>query len=154
MRGLLYLQLANNTGLARTLRPTEDSNTRSTPYEIARDHGHAHLYDLLCPVVRRPIDPRTLQELQNKLHTLIEEFFPSELLKNFLLPELEVLTEFEHSNLWFPLFPEATDIRGRTGVRIILERDALVAVLRHTVKRTYRVSKHMVREISEADISY
>ncbi|ORY04776.1 hypothetical protein BCR34DRAFT_572486 [Clohesyomyces aquaticus] len=137
--------------LARTLRPSKSSRTRSTPYDIARDHGHTHLYDLLCPIVRRPTDPRALQALQHNLHALIKEQFPRDLLEGFFLPDLEVLTEFEHSDLWFPLNPESPDTRGRLGVHIILKHDELVVVMHKGAERkNYHISTYMVREIPEA----
>jgi hypothetical protein len=108
------------------------SRTRSTPYDVARYHGHAHLYDVLRPFIKRPVDPKALQVLQLKLHALIKQQFPLDLLKDFFLPELEVLTEFEHSSLWFPLNPESPDTQERLGVRITLNQDELVVAI-HTV---------------------
>lgn len=116
------------------------SRARSTPYEIAKDHGHTHLYDLLCPIIRRPIDPRALQVAQHVLHSLIKQQFPRDLLQDFFLPELEVLTEFEHSSLWFPLNLESPDTQGRLAVRITLNHDELVVVIHSGAeRRDYRI---------------
>src|SRR5204863_1583207 len=109
--------------LARTRRDGSSSKY-STPLEVARQHKWKHLYDILNPVARRPLYPKTLCDIQGRLHDLIRESFrndPEVHLECFVLPELEILTEFEHSTLWFPLQPELEDTWDGLGVHIILE---------------------------------
>jgi hypothetical protein len=86
---------------------------------------------------------------------LIKDTFgshPDAHLDCFLLPELEILTEFERSRIWFPLNPELLDTRDGLAVHIILERNELVVVMRggRTVRKNYRISKSGVQEIQQA----
>ncbi|KAH0842289.1 hypothetical protein AYO21_00092 [Fonsecaea monophora] len=143
------------TSLVRTSRATKDSTEHSTPLDVARDHGWKDLYDNLSPVMRRPVSHKTLHTLQTHLHDLIKDTFgghPDAHLDCFLLPELEILTEFERSRIWFPLNPELPDTRDGLAVHIILERNELVAVMRwdKVKRRTYRISTSKVQEIQQA----
>lgn len=142
------------SGLARTLRDGS-SCKYSTPLEVARQHGWTHLYDILNPVVRRPLHFKILHDLQSRLHDLIRESFKTDTeahLECFMLPELEVLTEFEHSRLWFPLQPELKDTREGLAVHIILDRQELVVVVRWGMveRKLYRVSRWETKEIHQA----
>ncbi|KIW26127.1 hypothetical protein, variant [Cladophialophora immunda] len=141
--------------LVRTSRATRDSTEHSTPLDIARDHGWRDLYENLSPVIRRPVSHKTLQNLQTRLHDLINDTFgshPDAHLDCFLLPELEILTEFDRSRIWFPLNPELLDTREGLAVHIILERNELVTVMRwdRTKRKNYRISTSGVQEIQQA----
>ncbi|RYP42268.1 hypothetical protein DL767_000432 [Monosporascus sp. MG133] len=145
--------------LARTLREGSSSGSLkySTPLDIARDHGWEHLYELLNPVIRRPISHRELQTLQDHLHNLIRRTYGNNLeahLECFVLPELEILTEFDRSRLWFPLNPELRDTREGLAVHIILDKNELVAVMRwgRRERRNYRISVSGVQDIHQAVI--
>ncbi|KIX97639.1 uncharacterized protein Z520_06417 [Fonsecaea multimorphosa CBS 102226] len=123
--------------------------------DIARDHGWKDLYDSLSPVIRRPVNHKTLQTLQTRLHDLIRDTFgshPDAHLDCFLLPELEILTEFDRSRIWFSLNPELLDTREGLAVHVILERNELVAVMRwdRTKRKNYRISMEGVTEIQQA----
>jgi hypothetical protein len=96
-----------------------------------------------------------LHDLQKRLNDLIREGFqnnPEAHLECFILPELEILTEFEHSRLWFPLQPELKDMREGLAVHIILDREELVVVLRwgRVERKLYRISRWETKEISQA----
>ncbi|OAP55035.1 hypothetical protein AYL99_10735 [Fonsecaea erecta] len=141
--------------LVRTARATKDSSEHSTPLDIARDHGWKDLYETLSPVIRRTVNHKTLQTLQTRLHDLIRDTFgahPDAHLDCFLLPELEILTEFERSRIWFPLNPELLDTREGLAVHVILERNELVAVMRwdRTKRKNYRISVSGIQEIQQA----
>ncbi|KAI9775929.1 MAG: hypothetical protein M1839_000718 [Geoglossum umbratile] len=140
--------------LARTLR-IGSSSKYGTPLDVARRHGWTHLYDVLSPIVRRPLRYDFLHDLQMRLNDLIREGFennPAAHLECFVLPELEILTEFEHSRLWFPLQPELQDTRDGLAVQIILDREELVVILRwgRVERKLYRISRSETREISQA----
>ncbi|ETI21721.1 hypothetical protein G647_08068 [Cladophialophora carrionii CBS 160.54] len=142
-------------GLVRTVRDTKDSSEYSTPLDIAREHGWKDLYGKLSPVIRRPVNHKALQALQLHLHNLIRDTFgthPEAHLACFLLPELEILTEFDRSRIWFPLNPELLDTRDGLAVHIVLERNELVVVMRwgRTVRKSYRISMSGVQEIQQA----
>jgi hypothetical protein len=141
-------------GLARTLRDGSSSKY-STPLEVAHQHGWTHLYDILNPVVRRHLHSRILHKLQSRLHDLIREAFetdPEAHLECFRLPELEILTVFEHSRLWFPLQPELKDSREGLAVQIILDCQELVVVVRwgRLERKLYRISSWETKEIQQA----
>lgn len=87
-------------------------------FEVARQHEWTHFYDILSPVIRRPLH----FNLQSQLHDLIRESFgpdPEVHLDCFKLLELEILTEFEHWKLWFPLQPQLKDTMEGLAVDII-----------------------------------
>jgi hypothetical protein len=137
------------------MRDTGSSSKYSTPLDVARAHGWKDLYENLNPVVRRPVSHKVLQTLQSDLDSLIKENYeshPDVHLDCFLLPELEILTEFDRSRLWFPLNPELLDTRDGLAVHIILERNELVVVMRwgSTVKKHYRILMSGVQEIEQA----
>ncbi|KAJ9136861.1 hypothetical protein NKR23_g9467 [Pleurostoma richardsiae] len=141
--------------LSRTAKDTSTSLKDSTPLDIAKDHEWEHLYDLLSPVVRRPVSHKTIMSLQNQLHDLIRETFgtrPDAHLDCFLFPELDILTEFDRSRMWFPLNPELLDTREGLAVHMILERNELVVIMRwgRGKKKNYRISVKGVEEIEQA----
>ncbi|KIW94771.1 uncharacterized protein Z519_04748 [Cladophialophora bantiana CBS 173.52] len=141
--------------LARTVRDTHTSSEYSTPLDVARDHGWKDLYEKLSPVIRRPVNHKALQTLQTRLHDLIKDTFgshPDAHLECFILPELEILTEFDRSRIWFPLNPELLDTREGLAVHVILERNEIIAVMRwgRTTRKNYRISMSGVQEIQRA----
>jgi len=108
-------------------------------------------------VIRRPLHFGTLHDLQRRLHDLIRKSFkndPEVHLECFILPELEILTEFDHSRLWFPLQPELMDTRQGPAVHIVLEDQELVVVVRWGMvkRKLYRISAQETKEISQAII--
>ncbi|KAI9147121.1 hypothetical protein HJFPF1_13153 [Paramyrothecium foliicola] len=144
--------------LARTFRQSSSGLRKdSTPLDVARDHGWEHLYELLNPVIRRPISHRVLQALQDRLHDLIRKVYENDTeahLDCFFFPELEILTEFDRSRLWFPLDPELRDTREGRAIHIVLDRDELVAIMRwgRQKRKNYRISVSGVHEIHQAVI--
>lgn len=129
----------------------------STPLDVARAHKLEHLYELLSPVIRRSISHKVLLVLQDRLHDLIRQTFgpekhPEAHLECFLLPELEILTEFDNSRLWFPLEPELKDTRDGFVVHVVLDSNELVAIMRwgREKRRNYRISTSGVQEIQQA----
>jgi hypothetical protein len=141
--------------LSRTCIGTGSSKIYSTPLQVAQDHEWEHLYELLNPVIRRPVSYKILQILQDRLHDLIKQTYAEDTeahLECFLLPELEILTEFDRSRLWFPLEPELPDTRYGRAVHIILEGSELVVVMRwvRSRRKNYRVTVDGVQEIEQA----
>ncbi len=105
--------LISLVGTLRTLwtDAQEFSHPDLTPIEMARELGYSHMFDVLSPVVRHNIPPKTLDSLQQKLHGLIARDLESrDEGKHLWLPELVVLTELELPEMWFPISsPEAKD---------------------------------------------
>ncbi|SCO54281.1 uncharacterized protein FFNC_15436 [Fusarium fujikuroi] len=139
--------------LARTLRNTSDSEGYSRPLDIARGRKWEHLYEFLDPEIERPLDPKVLQVLQDRLHSLIRQTFGDNRqahLECFILPELEVLTEFKDSGMWFPLNPELPDSRQELAVHISLEHDELIVVIQlgRNERRDYRISSTGVTQFT------
>ncbi|KAF4333350.1 ankyrin repeat [Fusarium beomiforme] len=140
--------------LARTLRNTSDSEGHSRPLDIARGREWEHLYEFLDPEIKRPVDPKVLQALQDRLHSLIRQTFGDNRqahLECFILPELEVLTEFEDSGMWFPLNPELPDSRQELAVHISLEHDELIVIIQlgRNERRNYRISSTGVTQLTQ-----
>ncbi|KAH7460498.1 hypothetical protein FOMA001_g19467 [Fusarium oxysporum f. sp. matthiolae] len=140
--------------LARTLRNTSDSESHSRPLDIARGREWEHLYEFLDPEIKRPVDPKVLHALQDRLHSLIRQTFGDNRqahLECFILPELEVLTEFEDSGMRFPLNPELQDSREGLAVHISLERDELIVIMQlgRTERRNYRISSTGVTRLTQ-----
>lgn len=74
--------------------------------EIARELGYKHLYELLTPVIRHYVAPRTLGQLESKFHDLLrKELGHTDVLKDIRLPVLTVLTELDYPEMWFPIQP-------------------------------------------------
>jgi hypothetical protein len=98
-----------------------------------------------------------LQDLQVRLHDLIREGFKNDSqahLECFVLPELEILTEFEHARLWFPLQPELIDTREGLAVHLTLDGEELVVTLRwgKFKRKLYRITRWETKEINQAVI--
>ena len=135
MEKILHFYMNKETiGLARTVGNGE----HQTPLEIARKYGWTHLYDLLRPVITHPVNFPTLQRLQDQLHHPIRRVFDdpgdpncsqSIPLDHFRLPELEILTELQSPQMWFPLQPECFDDKKPVGVHLWLDRKELVVKL-------------------------
>ncbi|KAF9885069.1 hypothetical protein FE257_000800 [Aspergillus nanangensis] len=90
---------------------TVPANTRGefrhsdmTPVDIARDLGYRDICDILTPVIRHYIAPRTLTKLENHFHDLLRhELKGCSLLNDLRLPQLVALTELEYPEMWFPI---------------------------------------------------
>jgi hypothetical protein len=112
------------------------------------------LYEFLNPEIKRPVDPKVLQALQDRLHSLIRQTFGDNRqahLECYILPELEVLTEFEDSGMWFTLNPELPDSRQELAVHIILEHDELIVIIQlgRDERRKYRISSTGVTQFTQ-----
>jgi hypothetical protein len=88
-------------GAWRLLRTTAGK----TPLDVARQHGHRHLFDILQPVVRHPLDDEVLQGLQEHLTMLIRggRYADFVLRQQLRLPQLAPITELTVPKLWFPV---------------------------------------------------
>ncbi|KAL0468339.1 hypothetical protein QR685DRAFT_573632 [Neurospora intermedia] len=63
-----------------------------------------HLYDILQPVIKRPLPPGTLQRIEYNFHRLIcSEIGQRVDTAKLYLPALEVLTELDGEAVWFPI---------------------------------------------------
>lgn len=72
--------------------------------DIARRKQHQHLLDLLQPVDKKLVPPKTIQRVQSYFHAVIHERASHLVTKYSLrLPELEVLLELEQPEMWFPI---------------------------------------------------
>jgi hypothetical protein len=98
-------------GASRMLRTLWTSSSElphksMTALEMARFLGFRHLYDVLSPVLHHTIPHATLDKLQQKFHELIRGHLAG--LRdgaNLRLPELELLTELQNPEMYFPLKP-------------------------------------------------
>jgi hypothetical protein len=92
------------------------------PADIAMARGHAHLADLLEPVVIQQVPAGTLAALERRFHVLIEEVTDGLAARLQLkLPQLEILTELSAgSRVQFPV----PGMYG--GFSFWLEEDALI----------------------------
>jgi hypothetical protein len=90
--------------LSRGAWRTARTARRERPVDLADARGHAHLLDLLRPVVRHPVAPDTLAALERLLRPLLAEVSRG-LTENPAVrpPELEILTELPEGRLWFPI---------------------------------------------------
>ena len=85
-------------GASRTLQ------TVWTSSEMARFLGFKHLFDVLSPVIHHSVPCATLHKLQQNFHYLIRGDLagrPDD--AHLRLPELELLTELENPEMYFPL---------------------------------------------------
>lgn len=63
-----------------------------------------HLYDILSPVVKRPLPPDTLQRIEYNFHRLIRSEVGLRVdAEKLYLPVLEALTELDGETVWFPI---------------------------------------------------
>lgn len=63
-----------------------------------------HLYDILQPVIKRPLPPGTLQRIEYNFHRPIcSEIGQRVDTAKLYLPALEVLTELDGEAVWFPI---------------------------------------------------
>ena len=74
------------------------------PLDIALRNGFTHLTALLTPVIHNPVPTDLLAALQQHFHEVIRgrvaHLVDAEQLR---LPELDVLTELEKPEMWFPV---------------------------------------------------
>ncbi|KAK7017728.1 hypothetical protein R3P38DRAFT_2985123 [Favolaschia claudopus] len=119
-------------GAWRTLRTIE---TDETPLDIARKFQHAHLYDLLAPVIRHPIPAKTMLRLEAGLHEIIQS-------------ELSVLTEIVLPLIWFPINEEDFNSRG-----FLIRLDGREILVKSPHNRQFRIPENGAPfEIAEAII--
>jgi hypothetical protein len=96
-------------GASRTLRTVWTSSSelpfrKMTALEIARFLGFKHLYSVLSPVIHHTVPCATLHKLQQNFHYLIQRDLTGRPENVHLrLPELELLTELENPEMYFPL---------------------------------------------------
>lgn len=91
-------------GAWRTARAIRRPREEMTPLDIARSAGFDHLYEVLSPVIRHTITPKTLSGLERKLHELIRHNGAVESrLVGLRLPDLSVLLELEVMEIWVPV---------------------------------------------------
>lgn len=129
-------------GLARTL------DHDKTPYDIAFDGRHAHLLDILRPVVRRPVSALVLRDLEVLLHVLIRRNMVE--LDSFVLPRLEPLAEFDSATMWFPSSPEqrkASSMGVDIAMLTHLHQIELEVKFKWKEFFTYRISADGVRRV-------
>ena len=72
-----------------------------------------------------------------------------------MLPEVEILMEFENPRMWFPLQPELDTLEGEgIGVLIFLDGLELVVVVTRKggERNVWRISRWETREIENAII--
>ncbi|CCC12934.1 unnamed protein product [Sordaria macrospora k-hell] len=93
-------------GAFKTLRTrsSEFSFPNLTPLELAHEMEVFHLYDILSPVVKRPLPPDTLQRIEYNFHRLIRSEVGLRVdAEKLYLPVLEALTELDGETVWFPI---------------------------------------------------
>ncbi|KAJ4418024.1 hypothetical protein N0V85_001598 [Neurospora sp. IMI 360204] len=93
-------------GAFKTLRTrtSEFGYPNLTPLELAHEMAVFHLYDILSPVVKRPLPPDTLQRIEYNFHRLIRSEVGQRVdAEKLNLPVLEALTELDGETVWFPI---------------------------------------------------
>ncbi|KAK7018254.1 hypothetical protein R3P38DRAFT_2981939 [Favolaschia claudopus] len=139
-------------GAWRTLATIE---TNEIPLDIARKFQHAHLYDLLAPVIRHPVPAKTMLRLEAGLHEIIqsecklnESDFASMSERATRYPEVSVLTELVLPLIWFPMNEEDLNSRG-----FLIRLDGREIVVKSPYNRQFRIPEDGVPfEIAEAII--
>lgn len=75
-----------------------------TALEMAQYLGYRNLYSILSPVIHQPVPADVLAVLEAKFHELIRKDLGDRVEKeHIILPVLEVLTELEMPQMWFPV---------------------------------------------------
>lgn len=75
-----------------------------TALELAQDLGYKPLYSILSPIIFQPVPQKTLEALQQRFHELIKNDLEDRVEREYMyLPVLEVLTELEVPQMWFPV---------------------------------------------------
>lgn len=130
--------------LARTVR----DGKMQTPLDIAKDLGWTHLYSLLTPVIHHPIPPLVLIGLQKQLDDVFATIFPGAM-KNFLVPQVEILTELQDSQLLALLEPEVQSLEAPVSMHLYLDQREIVArvVRKDHSKGVYRICEDRWHEI-------
>jgi hypothetical protein len=96
-------------GASRTLQTVWTSSSElpfrnMTALEMARFLGFKHLFDVLSPVIHHSVPCATLHKLQQNFHYLIRGDLAARPEDAHLrLPELDLLTELENPEMYFPL---------------------------------------------------
>lgn len=96
-----------------------------TPLDLAQELGYRALYDILSPVIRQSVPTNTLRALQQKFHQLIKTDLGDRVEEEHIyLPLLEVLTELEIPQMWFPvklhLYSPAVSISTNSSILVNL----------------------------------
>lgn len=86
-------------GAFRTLRTADGKRA----IDIANEHGHQHLLDLLQPPVYHAVDKDVLPRLEQNLVNVIEDRIRPDIKTRLRHPPVEVLTEFPQGELWYPV---------------------------------------------------
>ena len=97
--------MAVDTG-TETLRTrnSEFGYPNLTPLELAHEMEVFHLYDILSPVIKRPLPPDMLKRIEYNFHGLIcSEVGQRVEAEKLYLPVLEALTELDGETVWFPI---------------------------------------------------
>jgi hypothetical protein len=75
-----------------------------TPLEIAQELGHIDLFEILSPIIRHPLPRAVLEALERNFHVLIKsDLEKCDFAKYLNLPSMDVLTELETPEMWFPI---------------------------------------------------
>ncbi|KAK1814275.1 hypothetical protein LTR12_011320 [Friedmanniomyces endolithicus] len=122
-----------------------------TALEMAQVLGYRNLFSALSPVIHHAIPSSVLQALQRRFHSLIEsdvallpQHYP------LRLPELELLTELENPEMYFPLKSPKTKmgyiyrLDGRNLVVMSLEISSSEAL------KYFRITEQDVQELQDA----
>jgi hypothetical protein len=103
------------------------------PIDVAVRRGHAHLFSVLCPVLKHEVPNGVLLKIQSGFHEVIrgrvEEPLPDLKLR---LPELEPLLELERPRMWFPvpgMYGGFSYWFERTGVQAMLVSESWCRVV-------------------------
>ncbi|KAI9651883.1 MAG: hypothetical protein M1829_002119 [Trizodia sp. TS-e1964] len=143
-------------GAFRTLRTKWNSEflyVDMTALDLAQELGYKALYSILSPVIRNTVPKKTLDALQEKFHHLIvSDISPRQ--EHLYLPVLEVLTEMEVPQMWFPVKFLTNSPAGYVyrldGRELVVRSYGIQAAGAH---QTYRITERDIRTIDEAIIS-
>ncbi|KAJ7041809.1 hypothetical protein C8F04DRAFT_1078810 [Mycena alexandri] len=139
-------------GAWRTLRTIKSD---LTPLDIARQFQHAHLYNILAPVIHHPLPSKTILNLEQSLHQVIQtecnlndedvEWMHKSATR---YPEVTLLTEMVIPLIWFPINEEDVNTRG-----FFIRLDGREIVVKSPYGRQFRISANGTpEEIEEAII--
>lgn len=87
-------------GAWRSLRDAKGKQ----PADIARQRNHIHLLPALEPIVRTEVEADTIRQIQQHFHQVIQQVITEYNVATVnRLPELDVMLEFEHPMMSFPV---------------------------------------------------
>ncbi|KAF7508634.1 hypothetical protein GJ744_009026 [Endocarpon pusillum] len=143
-------------GASRTLQTVRTSSSElpfrnMTALEMAQFLGFKYLFDVLSPIIHYSIPCATLHKLQQNFHYLIRGDLagrPED--AQLRLPELELLTELENPEMYFPLkSPKiAMGYFYRLDGRELLVMS--LGISSSGQRKYYRVTERGAREIQDA----